>query len=215
MRLRTSPQPSQAGKVAAKVSAKPSRTLAKKPAVRSLADVALIGAGLASAAASVVFAAAMMTRGDHAPLVNGMQYLAVFGQPHLRLAASAPAAANRLVALGRSGPTPSGLGGKSIDYNPTGSIVRVAPDDGAPDDPYRLVAVEPGMAWLRNSMEMRVIKPGDIAPGLGRVAAIVMREGRWSLIDDSGAVLLTAEPTKGVAGADDPFARRMIFGNGD
>jgi hypothetical protein len=214
MKPRTSPAPSQPGKVAAKVVARPVRTFAKKPAARSLADVALISVGLASAAASVVFAAAMVTRGDHAPLVNGMQYLAVFGQPHLRIAASAPAAASRIVALGKSGAAPGVLGGRSVDYDPTGAIVHAAPDDGSMGDPYRLVAVEPGMAWLRNSTEMRVIKPGDIAPGLGRVAAIVMREGRWTLVDESGVVLLAAEPPKGAAGADDPFARRMIFGDG-
>jgi hypothetical protein len=220
MGLPTSPPPSQAAKVAATVSVKASakvsaRPLAKKPAARSLADVALIGAGLASAAASVVFAAAMVTRGDHAPLVNGMQFLTVFGEPHLHLAASAPAAARRVVALGASGAPPGGQPGKSVDYDPTGSIVHIAPDDGSADDPYRLVAVEPGMAWLRNSTEMRVVKPGDVAPGLGRIAAIVMRGGRWTLVDDSGAALLTAEPPKGAAGADDPFARPMIFGDGD
>ena len=95
--------------------------------------------------------------------------------------------------------------------SPTGSIFRGG--DGTLDsDPYRLVAVEPGIAWLRNSVETRVIKPGDVAPGLGRIAAIVERGGRWTLVDDSGAVLLAADPPPASAAADDPFSRRMIFG---
>jgi hypothetical protein len=95
--------------------------------------------------------------------------------------------------------------------SPTGSISRG--DDTTPDaDPYRLVAVEPGIAWLRNSIETRVIKPGDVAPGLGRIAAIVEREGRWTLLDDSGAVLLAADPPASPGAAVNPFSRRMIFG---
>jgi hypothetical protein len=68
------------------------------------------------------------------------------------------------------------------------------------------------MAWLRNSVETRVIKTGDVAPGLGRVAAIVERQGRWTLLDDSGAVLLVADPPGAASAAVNPFSRRMIFG---
>ena len=82
----------------------------------------------------------------------------------------------------------------------------------AGDNPYRLVAVESGIAWLRNSAETRVIKPGDFAPGLGRIAAIVEREGRWTLLDDSGATLLTEDPPDAAGAAVNPFSRRMIFG---
>jgi len=86
-------------------------------------------------------------------------------------------------------------------------------DDATPDvDPYRLIAVEPGMAWLRNSVETRVIKTGDFAPGLGRIAAIVQRQGRWTLLDDTGAVVLTADSPAAATAAVNPFSRRMIFG---
>jgi hypothetical protein len=96
--------------------------------------------------------------------------------------------------------------------SPTGSIARGADDASPVADPYRLVAVEPGMAWLRNSVETRVIKTGDFAPGLGRVASIVERQGRWTLLDESGAVLLVADPPASPAAAVNPFSRRMIFG---
>jgi hypothetical protein len=186
---------------------------AKRAKTRSLVDVALIGAGLASAAASVVFAAAMVARGDHAPLVNGMQYLVVFGQSQRKHPApAAPAAASQVAALPAASGSVGATAGKTVDFDPTGSIFRFA---AAASDPYHLVAVEPGMAWLRNSVEMRVVRPGDIAPGLGRVAAIVNRDGRWTLVDESGAVLLAADPPQRAATAENPFSRRMIFGSGD
>ena len=195
------------------------KSAAKAAAARSPADIALIGAGLTSAAASVVFAAAMIGQGDHAPMINGLQYLSVFGQPHrAAIAAAAPPAAvvaapdsakapapSRMVAAAAAVPARSV--GQSVDLTPTGSIARGAGDPPPNGDPYRLVAVEPGIAWLRNSVETRVVKPGDFAPGLGRVAAIQIRDGRWTLIDESGAALLAVETP-----AADPFARRMIFG---
>jgi len=58
----------------------------------------------------------------------------------------------------------------SISAPSTGSIVRGGGDASLDADPYRFVAVEPGMAWLRNSVETRVIKTGDLAPRLGGVA---------------------------------------------
>ncbi len=199
------------------------RLAAKALAARSPVDIALFGAGVTAAAASVVFAAVMFTRGGDAPMVNGLQYLGVFGAPHGHFAivatvgpaparAAAPAPAATRIADVRTAAPARADSHQSIDMSPTGSIFRSG-DDATPDaDPYRLVAVEAGMAWLRNSVEMRVIKTGDVAPGLGRIAAIVEREGRWTLLDDSGAVLLTADPPVAAGAAVNPFSRRMIFG---
>ena len=199
------------------------RLAAKTLAARSPVDIALFGAGVTTAAASVVFAAVMFTRGGDAPLVNGLQYLGVFGAPHGHFAivatvgpaparAAAPAPAATRVADARTGAPARADSRQSIDMSPTGSIFRSG-DDAAPvADPYRLVAVEPGMAWLRNSVETRVIKTGDVAPGLGRIAAIVERQGRWTLLDDSGAVLLAADLPASPGAAVNPFSRRMIFG---
>ena len=198
------------------------RLAVKAILARSPVDIALIGAGVTTAAATVVFAAAMFTRADDAPLVNGMQYLGVFAAlrghaavvavaapPPARAAASAPAATQVADAAPAGQARPDSH--QSVDLTPTGSIVRGG-DTAAADDPYRLVAVEPGIAWLRNSVETRVIKPGDVAPGLGRIAAIVEREGRWTLLDDSGVVLLAEDPPASPGDAVNPFSRRMIFG---
>jgi hypothetical protein len=193
------------------------RLAAKAVMARSPVDIALFGVGVTTAAASVVFAVTMFTRADDAPMVNGLQYLGVFGQPrgHVTVVATAappPAAAPAPAATPVASAAPArGDSRLSIDMSPTGSIFRGG--DGVPDaDPYRLVAVEPGIAWLRNSVETRVIKPGDVAPGLGRIAAIVERQGRWTLVDDSGAVLLATDPPAASAAPADPFSRRMIFG---
>jgi len=190
-------------------------------AARSPVDLALFGVGLTSAAASVVFAAVMFARAGDAPMVNGMQYLSVFGQPHRHLAviasaeparAAAPAPVVAKAADSKAAAPARADARDSIDMSPTGSIVRSGDDAPPAADPYRLVAVETGMAWLRNSVETRVIKTGEVAPGLGRIAAIVERQGRWTLLDDSGAVLLTADLPATAGAAVNPFSRRMIFG---
>ena len=197
------------------------RLAAKTLAARSPVDIALFGVGVTSAAASVVFAAVMFTRAGDAPLINGMQYLSVFAQPHRHMAivastesarAAVPAPAASKVADARSAAPAHADSRQSIDMSPTGSIGRNGDDAPPAADPYRLVAGEPGIAWLRNNIETRVIKTGDFAPGLGRISAIVLRQGRWTLLDDTGAVVLTADAPAAVPAAVNPFSRRMIFG---
>jgi hypothetical protein len=199
------------------------RLAVKSLAARSPVDIALFGAGVTTAAASVVFAVAMFTHAGDAPMVNGLQYLGVFGAPHGHLAivaaagpaparAAAPAPAATRIANARTDAPARADSHQSIDMSPVGSILRSGDDPAPIADPYRLVAVETGMAWLRNSVETRVIKTGDVAPGLGRIAAIVERQGRWTLLDDSGAVLLAADPPASPSAAVNPFSRRMIFG---
>jgi len=192
-----------------------SRLVAKSLATRSPVDLALAGFGVSAAAGSVVFAATMFAHGDRLPMVNGMEYLGVFGQPHRHLAVVAaiappPVAAAAKPAKSEGGAPTRASSSQPIDLSPVGAIARAdAPPEG---DPYRLVAVEAGIAWLRNGVETRVVKPGDVAPGLGRIAAIVRRDGRWTLLDDSGAVLLAADPPDPGHTAVNPFSRRMIFG---
>lgn len=176
----------------------------------SLGDIALVGAGVTMAVGSVVFAGAMLLGGNHEPRVNGLQYLAIFAQPR---GSSRPA-------LAESPPTATTnrrVADDALDMAPTGSIARSAVAGSIGAEGYRIVAAEPGMAWLSDGAEIRVIKPGEVAPGLGRVASIVKRDGRWALIDESGATLLRDDrpETKVVPDRNEPFARRMIFGGGD
>jgi hypothetical protein len=184
-------------------------------ATRSPVDIALFGVGVTSAAASVIFAAVMFSRPGEAPMVNGLQYLGVFGAPHGHgavVASAEPArAAPAKVADAKTATPARADAGQSVDMSPTGSIARAGDNAPPADDPYHLVAVEPGMAWLRNSVETRVIKTGDVAPGLGRIAAIVRRDGRWTLLDDTGVAVLMSEPPAAGPAPANPFSRRMIF----
>lgn len=198
---------------------------------KSFGDLALAGAGVSMAAGSVVFAGYMLMQNDHGPHVNGMEYLAIFAKPsggaHPVVASAPPMPAPAPVASAAAPASPAAVAaapaspaarprvaGDGLDMAPTGSIAHGAVGSPAPES-YRIVAVEPGIAWLSNGSEIRAIKPGDSAPGLGRVAAIEKRGGRWTLVGDSGAALLTNDSPErtGAPNGGDPFARRMIFGS--
>jgi hypothetical protein len=99
---------------------------------------------------------------------------------------------------------------------PTGSIAHGPAGGSTAAGPYRIVAVEPGMAWLSNGSEIRAVKPGEVVPSLGRVGSIERRDGRWALVAESGVTLLTTDQpeAEGLGDAGGPFARRMIFGDG-
>ncbi len=191
--------------------------------MKTIGDIALVGAGVAMAVGSIVFAAAMLGQGDHPPRINGMQYLAIFAKPRgsaqPRLAQSPVVAATAPRVVGATlDMTPTGAVARdAVDMAPTGSIPRGAAGESNAPETYRIIAIEPDMAWLSNGAEIRVVRPGDVAPGLGRIASIMQRDGRWALIGESGATLLTSDkPDPQEAGkGDGPFARRMIFGVGN
>ncbi len=208
---------------------------------KSLGDVALVGVGVTMAAGAMAFAGYMLSQPDHAPRINGMEYLAIFAKPHgpaigsthpMVIDAPAPAAqapspapvasASPAPAASPSPATVSGaapmanatkVSGDGLDMAPTGSIPHPAATGSGASDGFRILAVEPGVAWLTNGAEIRAIRIGDVAPGLGRVASIEKRDGRWALIDDSGAPMLMSDAPEHKG--SDPFARRMIFGTSD
>ena len=225
----------------------PPRVDRRTSLARRLDDVALFAAGATMAIAAVVFAYAMLTQNDPRPHINGMQYLAIFSQPRgapRPVGTAAPSApeSTRVAANGLD-QTPTGaIGRDAPDKTPTGAIARLAADktptaaaaapivdesatgaigprnDVALATPsYRIVAAEPGMAWLSDGTQIRALKPGDVAPGLPRIGAITRRDGRWALTDESGAVVLMSDGSQrnGPGSRDDPFARRMIFSSGD
>jgi hypothetical protein len=214
---------------------------ARRGMARRVGDFALVGAGAAMAIGSIIFAGAMLLQDNRLPRISGMQYLAIFakprGSPPPILAGSPPAAANPRVAAGALDMAQTGSiahGPADVpDLAPTGSIAHgpagvpdLAPTGSIAHGPaggstsagsYRIVAVEPGMAWLSNGSEIRTVKPGEVVPSLGRVGSIERRDGRWALVDESGATLLTTDKPKatGLGYVDGPFARRMIFGDGN
>jgi hypothetical protein len=186
-------------------------------------DVALVGSSLVAAVGAVVFAGSMLVEADHRPKVNGLQYLAIFAQPHGAFtpvpAAPAPARAlpRPIPADGPVDMTPFGSIGSvapshaAIDPMPAGSIGAAAPTGAAG---YAFVAAHADLAWLRQGMRIFAVRPGDEIPGIGRVKQIAHREGHWALVGADGAALLIggAHGASDTSSARSPFARRMIFG---
>jgi hypothetical protein len=170
-----------------------------------LVDFALIGSAVAAAVGSAGFAGLMVMRGDHAPDVNGMQYLAIFAQP-----ARAPRPASTLPQVAAAPqPTPT----PSFDMAPTGAI---SPKDSLEIGEYELVSAKPDRAWLRSGPRIIAVHPGDDVPRLGKVKEIAWSDGHWSLIGESGAALLSSGEAAAPPSQRAPALtqKRMIFDEG-
>ena len=74
--------------------------------------------------------------------------------------------------------------------------------------PVEIVAARADRVWLKIDGAIRAAAPGDSVAGVGRIGAIVARDGGWVLLDDKGATLLTL--ARGANGAS-LFTRKMIF----
>ena len=100
------------------------------------------------------------------------------------------------------------MGGAALDMAATATIAASDPKPTQGPRPAEIVAAEAGRVWLRIDGALRSAVPGDTVTGVGRIGAIVARNGGWALLDDKGATLLTV--AKGANGAP-IFARKMIF----
>ena len=89
----------------------------------------------------------------------------------------------------------------------TGSLAASAGEAASPAA-RQVVAAQADRVWLKIDGAIRAAAPGDSVAGLGRIGAIVARDGGWVLLDDKGAELLTV--AKGANGAA-LFTRRKIF----
>jgi hypothetical protein len=74
--------------------------------------------------------------------------------------------------------------------------------------PVEIVAAQADRVWLKIDGGIHMATPGDDVAGLGRIGAIVARNGGWALLDDNGRELLGV--TKGANGAA-LFSHRRIF----
>ncbi len=77
---------------------------------------------------------------------------------------------------------------------------------------YWLVGAQPQFAWLREGNRIFSVRPGEEVPRLGRIAAIVERDGRWTLVDSKGAALIVSGQPELSPSAGAKFGKRMIFG---
>ena len=146
-------------------------------------EIAIRAVGTALAGMSMAFAIYMLAYGGGKTRINGLEHLAIFAQPRGSSGAASPA----------EGPAPpTADGGAAVDMTTTGSFAASA-GKAAPES---------------RPIELRSAVPGDSVPGVGRIGAIVARDGGWALLDDKGAALLAV--TKAANGAA-LFARKRIF----
>ena len=165
----------------------------------SLSELALAGLGLGLAALSVGFAGYMAALGDHQPRVNGMQYLAIFAQPRGAGGTSETPARRPTTAA-------------AVDPTATGSIAPRPPRTATANEPAEIVTADRTKAWIKIEGTIRAAAPGDTLPGLGRIAAIVERDGRWIALDDAGKELVAGAKAQGNGTA--ALFRPLIFDPG-
>jgi hypothetical protein len=151
--------------------------------------------GMALASLSAAFAMYMLAYGAGKTRINGMEHLAIFAQPR------GPGGAVR-------GPTPPEADpSTAVDMAATGSVAASA-GLATTTRPVEIVAAQADRVWLKIDGGIRMAAPGDNVAGLGRIGAIVARNGGWALLDDKGAELLGV--AKGANGAS-LFTRNRIF----
>ena len=168
-----------------------------------IGDWALIGSGVATATAAVTFAGVMLMQGDHAPNINGMQYLAVFAQPSKALRPTEPTTTLSTAAAAAREPQ------ATVDMAPVGAIsARPAPH---PD--YDLISAGMDRAWVRDGDRIFAVHIGDNVPNLGKIEDIVWTDGHWALIGANKVTLLAsgeaAAPKKNGGGTFQQ--KKMIF----
>ena len=159
-------------------------------------EVVIRAIGMALASLSMGFAVYMLAYGGGRTRIYGLEHLAIFAQPRGGegdARGAAPLSAD---------------GGPAVDMSATGSLADSARKAELHVRPVEIVAAQADRVWLKIDGAIRAAGPGDSVAGLGRIGAIVARDGGWVLLDDKGAQLLTV--AKGANGAA-LFTRRKIF----
>jgi hypothetical protein len=152
--------------------------------------------GMALASLSAAFAMYMLAYGAGKTRINGMEHLAIFAQPR------GPGGAVR----GPTPPTPDAP--PPVDMAATGSVAGSASPAAAGARRIEIVAAQADRVWLKIGGGIHMAAPGDNVAGLGRIGAIIARNGGWAVLDDKGAELLGV--TKDANGAS-LFSRNRIF----
>lgn len=159
-------------------------------------EIVIRALGSALAGLSMAFAVYMLAYGGGKTRINGMEHLAIFAQPR------GPGGAV-------GGPTPpSADAPPQVDMTATGSLAGSAGKAAPEARPIEIVAAQRDRVWLKIDGAIHTAAPGDSVAGLGRIGAIVARNGAWVLLDDKGAELRSL--AKGANGVS-LFTRRRIF----
>jgi hypothetical protein len=159
-------------------------------------EIVIRAVGMALASLSMAFAMYMLAYGGGKTRINGMEHLAIFAQP--RGAGGAVHGAT----------PPSADGAPVVDMAVTGSLAASADKAAVDARPVEIIAAQADRVWLKIDGGIRTAAPGDNVAGVGRIGAIVARDGGWVLLDDKGAALLAV--SKGANGAS-LFTRKRIF----
>jgi hypothetical protein len=157
-------------------------------------DIWVRAAGTALAAASIVFAGYMLAYGGGRIRVNGIEHLAIFAQPRggsIGSATEVSQSEENEASAAKASSSPDGDEGASSEPQPT-----------------KIVAARPDRVWLMIGGKIRSAGPRDDVPGVGRIGAIVRRDGGWALLDGNGTTLLTV--AKEANGAQ-LFSHSLIF----
>jgi hypothetical protein len=158
-------------------------------------DIVMRAVGTALAGVSIAFAGYMVAYGGGKVRVVGIEHLAIFAQPRGSTIVASPPV------------QPPSASGAAVDMAATGSVAEIAPKPQPAARP-EIIAARGDRVWVRMDGRIVAVAPGDDFPGLGRVGAIVRRDGGWAVLDDKGATLLTlAGPANGAA----LFSRSLIF----
>jgi hypothetical protein len=161
-------------------------------------EIAIRALGTALAGVSIAFAVYMLAYGEGKVRINGLEHLAIFAQPR----GTANGASSAVVAV------PLAVGDGAVDMATTGALAASGGKAAPVPRPVEIVAARADRVWLRIDGALRSAVPGDSVAGVGRIAAIVARDGGWALLDDKGATLLAV--TKAANGAV-LFARKRIL----
>lgn len=154
--------------------------------------------GLVAAAASATFAGYMISTDRSHPSSSGGDHVAMFTQPLRTRGSDAPFVANL------PQPTqPREAAPATIDYSPVGSIDGLAGEDrasrraGSPREGvtgssipgYRLRQVRDGVASLDGPDGTVDVGLGAVLRRAGRVKAIELRAGRWTVVTSDGVIV--------------------------
>ena len=153
-------------------------------------EIWLRAVGTALAGVSIAFAGYMLAYGGGKVRVNGIDHLAIFAQPR---------------GAGGGGVTEIA---READSQPLDASAGSNVDREADAQPARIVAARPGRVWLMIGGAIRSAGPRDDVPGVGRIGAIVPRDGGWALLDDKGTTLLSVANQ---ANGAELFSRNRIF----
>jgi hypothetical protein len=163
------------------------------------ADFGMKAVGVMAAVSSASFAAYMINTDHSRPSFPGGEHLMIFAQPLRTRGSDAPFVAS-LPAPKTQAPAQQ-QAAADIDYTPVGSIgeannapsqrsvIMKPPAEGPVIPGFRLRSVRNGIASLDGPDGIVEAAPGAVIKRAGRVVAIELRSGRWTVVTSDGTIV--------------------------